>query len=891
MINGVSQQPAALRLNTQQESVVNAYPTILKGLRRRPPSIHQAVLSSWPTSGAYIHQINRDVNERYEVAFQSLDIDIVELDGTAKTVNFATQTETLFDDQAATGSSSAVQIYLPSGTTQADFITTGISGDTVLIEESTTGAFGGEETTVATITTNTTTSVTTTNGRYYRGRVSSYSAGTIDLTLSWKDASYLYSTDPESDFEIITIADYTFVMNRSVTVAKTSTVSPQGLYQATIEIRDAQANSEYTITIDGTVVAQYKVGDNSSSAEQEQQNTRNIAQALMDGATTFTNASSGSAVITKKLSTDLPAGFTETLLESVIHIEKDDGTDFSIEVTGSQGSAGEYIRLTKGVTEDFTKLPRQNLDGFIVKVKGSEDNDFDDYYLKYEKETNSGIGTYEETVAPGIEIELDPATMPHSLVRESDGTFTFDRIDWADRQFGDVTTNPWPSFLDETLNGFVFFKNRLGFYTGENIVLSQSGEFFDLFRGSVLTILDTDPVDVAISHPKVSVIHHAAPLSEALVLMSENTLFLFKGDDILSPTTANIEPLAEFEVDPDVPPVVLGQAIYFATPTNEGNNIVEYQYDEDAGIRESETVSEHVPGYLPENATYMVGSTSLRLLLMRDDDNLNHLYCYKFYWDQNNRQRLQSAWFRWEFDSGVEVMGVNFLNTDIYVVLKRGSDIVLEKIPANADYYDNASQELTIHLDRRVLGSASSPSYDGGTDKTTFTLPYDASGCIAVETDGTQIVVDDDTGGNDLVVEGDYSATECYIGTVSPDMSVQLSEAVARKSGPKGQQTNIIAGELLLGEIHFLMQGSSYAQVTLGNLYRPDSTQEYTGPLIGEASNLVGTPAQDWQQWRVEVNLPTKETTVTIDSNGSYLPIGILNYEWFGDIHRYQGVG
>ena len=43
LINGVSQQPSALRLASQAEKVVNCIPSSVEGLKKRPPFYHHLV--------------------------------------------------------------------------------------------------------------------------------------------------------------------------------------------------------------------------------------------------------------------------------------------------------------------------------------------------------------------------------------------------------------------------------------------------------------------------------------------------------------------------------------------------------------------------------------------------------------------------------------------------------------------------------------------------------------------------------------------------------------------------------------------------------------------------------------------------------------------------------
>ena len=56
LINGVSQQPAALRLASQCEQMVNCMPSPVEGLKKRPPAQHLAKLFAG-SAGAGRHSL------------------------------------------------------------------------------------------------------------------------------------------------------------------------------------------------------------------------------------------------------------------------------------------------------------------------------------------------------------------------------------------------------------------------------------------------------------------------------------------------------------------------------------------------------------------------------------------------------------------------------------------------------------------------------------------------------------------------------------------------------------------------------------------------------------------------------------------------------------------
>ena len=88
LINGVSQQPAALRLSSQAESVVNCMSSPVEGLKKRPPMNHVARLftGSAGSTRPFTHIVDRDGNIQYLILIQDGAIKVFDLDGTQRTV-------------------------------------------------------------------------------------------------------------------------------------------------------------------------------------------------------------------------------------------------------------------------------------------------------------------------------------------------------------------------------------------------------------------------------------------------------------------------------------------------------------------------------------------------------------------------------------------------------------------------------------------------------------------------------------------------------------------------------------------------------------------------------------------------------------------------------------
>ena len=99
------------------------------------------------------------------------------------------------------------------------------------------------------------------------------------------------------------------------------------------------------------------------------------------------------------------------------------------------------------------------------------------------------------------------------------------QITWTDRVAGDTTTAPDPSFIGEKLNDIFFHKNRFGFLAGENIILSELGEFFNFYNTTATDLLATDVIDLASPSNQVSILNHGIAFNEELYLFSDFAQF------------------------------------------------------------------------------------------------------------------------------------------------------------------------------------------------------------------------------------------------------------------------------------------------------------------------------------------------------------------------------
>lgn len=88
LFNGVSQQPATIRLPSQGEEQINGYATVAEGLYKRPPTEHVARFTTDNLTSAHLHTISRDTDEQYIVVVTDGDLKVYDLAGVEQTVSF-----------------------------------------------------------------------------------------------------------------------------------------------------------------------------------------------------------------------------------------------------------------------------------------------------------------------------------------------------------------------------------------------------------------------------------------------------------------------------------------------------------------------------------------------------------------------------------------------------------------------------------------------------------------------------------------------------------------------------------------------------------------------------------------------------------------------------------
>jgi hypothetical protein len=533
------------------------------------------------------------------------------------------------------------------------------------------------------------------------GALKVWSANTgIQQTVNTVAAeSIAYATHQSADeLQTLQINDYVFVLNRSKVVAAGAATSAAQTPYAFVTINTVAYSSTYTVTLDNATNFSYTTTHNTGSAHL---NVNDIVSNLAS-------------------SINANANYVASHIGNVIYIRRANNGNFAISAVG--GNVGTSITAYMGSVTSIAQLPKSFFNGLKIKVEGTTDSGADDYWVKFitSDGTGAGTGLWEETIAPSTITDLNEETMPHVIIREANGTFTYRQLDetsaiasagpiavtgvptsvvvtgatsaghvvgeqfaarggtgnnlrlqvtsvqnvlvsnsysassssfvkqvttttkvralsnrgnttvnrttteyqwffsgvqvgvttnpnpltigdtvysinsafqnvsnqlragvtvikttkgvisgisivqagqgytatnlvqnpagdtftvaavntqnlngddvrlnfWQYRKVGDSETNPMPSFVGHPIDAISFYKNRMVFASRQNVICSQAGDYFNFFASTVITIVDSDPIDLSASSLKPIRLKHAISTPQGLLLFGDNAQFL-----------------------------------------------------------------------------------------------------------------------------------------------------------------------------------------------------------------------------------------------------------------------------------------------------------------------------------------------------------------------------
>lgn len=874
LISGVSQQPPTLRLETSCKEMINGWPSVVSGLNKRPPTEHIANITgvTIPNNVAG-YLIDREDSYRYIVVASGLDLKVFDLNGTEQTVTFPN------------GKAYLTQALDPV----KDFRFLTIGDTTFILNRRVTVKADdfGESGTVSYSPTATVANVSdlpapgsstlgwvyyvTNTKEYYRFEVgattaaqyawgftssqtgSGYflvpqydglpqppsSAGVVIQVKSTSSSQvYTFDADQRAGYYTTVYTDtyskYTSYLSQAGVTAPSSwvkrplaaltTVSNARLdptNRGTVHVTASIANVYYTVYVNGVLKAQY------------------LTPKGVDAASSVP----GTDQIANELYLQLvAAGFTCSRIGSTIGISNIT-TGYSLIASATNGD--KAVKAYTSTVNQFTDLPPNEINGRIVKVRGDVKDGGDDYYVRFDSSTN----TWVETVGYNQGGSFQDHTMPHALVRNSDGTWTFKLWAWDNREAGDIESNPDPSFMDQTVNDIFLYGGRLCFLSDENIIMSESNSYENFYRTSLATLLDSDVIDLAVLNNGVDKLWHGAPFNDDLLMLSDKSQFRLSYTQFLGPKNIQIKFTTNFQCSPKVKPVNMGGAIYFIDDKTEYAYAKMWEYfpkDNRVGD-DAEDSTAPVPEYIPSGVKFLTGSSRIKTMVMGSSLDPSALYVYKFYWAAD--RKIQNAWHKWQFETSDTIYWAGFSGNYIYILINRSSGLTLERMRLDEGVALADVRTRTL-VDRQVSKSSLTMSYNSGTDLTTITLPYSTTANVEVISSLASVdpeIAESDTrhdvnklSTTQVTVAGDITGHTTVICGIPYTFRFVFSTLYFRQAKGQGQVVVLDGTRLQLRYLSLEYHDTAYFTTKLTLPGRTDIVSTFDGKILGNPEVKVG---------------------------------------------------
>ena len=852
LIQGISQQPDAQRDPSQGEVQINAMSSLAEGLRKRENTQCIAKVSTSSFGDVYFHQILRDADEQYLVVISKTAIRVFDLAGAEKTVTAATGAynylSTVVSAKSDIRAASIADYTFISNTKKVPAMDAAVAPAIarpaahealVWVKAANYGQryvlnVNSQQATVTTAVAPVIVSGSTTT----ENRIS-----TAEI------ASQLRGALLGGPATALTLVGSATTLNATVTGVATTT---------------DEGGTGLTVNVTGNGSAVTAVAINAAGTGYRAGDKIYVARSLLQGGTDTTPVQ----VATINTATAGPlTGVSIARSGSVLHLT----SSSAITIAASDARANADITAITNSVQAFTELPTIAPEGYQVEVVGDPGNKFDGYYVKFVPRSGTfGEGSWQETVSPGVQYKLDAATMPHLLVRLPNGTFWFGPANgstqggvtipsWGQRTAGDYDTAPDPSFVGYPIQDVFIYKNRLGFLADENVVLSRAKSFFEFFPETVTAVLDTDPIDLTASNNRVSVLRYAIPYQDELIIFSDQIQFRFNtAETVLTPMTAQITVLTQYEMDPNCRPIPVQGTIVFCLANGQWSQFREFSV-RGAGtalVADASDLTGYVSSYIPAsvfkitandigNAWFAVSSKS---------GYEKRLYVYKYFYRNSGggAERAQSSWSHWELSGADRILSVLCIKETLYLLVEYGTEVWLEKMPVADRLSDVAPNPYPLLLDRRVSTTTETPAairvaagtYNATTKTTTWTLPYtmkaktQAWSGYGASTNGG-VLLGQANSGSTITARGDWSAAPVFFGEVYNFRYRFTRFKLYKEVGGGKAAANVERTQIRHAKLRY--HETSYFDVVVMAERREAVTYKFDGTVLGSRNSSLGT--------------------------------------------------
>lgn len=706
--------------------------------------------------------------------------------------------------------------------------------------------------------------------------------------------TYLNNSN-KAGLSFLTDGDTTYILNKDVTVMKDVILgdSPDtamrrqgsmgwvktGYFGTTYTLKVNVVDSTTNALVSGTYVFTYTTNPSSTTTNLSELESTNIA-----------NANSGTLGLGKKLA-DYVANPANTYMNTNFDVVRDDnwfqlkfksGSSEAltrrVEMTCTASTSETSIYACNSTIRDAITLPKTGPTGYVTAIDGNPTDTGDQYYLKYSPEASGWVEC--------AKLQLDVDTfvtdsLPLKVTGLIEGGIFVENIRINPRTVGDEETCPDPSFVDKTIHDMFIFNNRLGFLSGNNVIMSRIDEFETFYRTSAASSLSADRVDLKASIPsaKYTELNYAVPFETAIMLFGDAAQYVLNTTTGFDVTKTSLQTSTEYESSKLCAPINLGASVYFPVTRGAYSGIFDLSRKDGIGLTAEEPTN-HVPTYILGNVTEMTYSPVENILFVRTTEDKRTIYVQNRFIRQTVLE--QNAWHKWTLPN--DIIYINVLGSKLYIsmvaedthtILRASIDIATNRIVPN----DTLLIPFKPHLDMLQLvpmGTVLTVDDLGGDF---YIAPEHEANLIGVNLSGGQVQGLDE-------INAALEEEDMYIG-VPFTFSYTFSQQVPAQEGD-GQKMVYQYGRLTLRSMKISFVNTGEFDVIVSPTGRDSYTTHFTGSILGLASSILGKINIASGVFKFPVNSRSNSVQIKIESSYPY-PCTFNTCEWQGMFTNNSG--
>lgn len=620
LIQGVSQQPDAARHAGQCEEQVNALSSVVKGLTKRPPSVFQGNMYSTPDDtidsealkNAFIHHISRDDNENYTIIIDDGMLRIFRNEEVGSSTGGQCKITVNDVDEYTNGVPLVGDDYLRSSTSQQNIKAISV-GDTTFLVNTAKAVGAGNQ----------------------------VAPDYLDYAIYFiKQADYrkTYNVIVDGTSHYVTTGD----SDRTLSYTHSDYQTPNGSWAT----RSAEISGRINTQLNTSGLATTYIGRGIIGVSPMSGKTISVQDDLHGN---------GMGLVYQKAASinDLPKkainGFVVKINGDLdldqddyyVKFEQDQGLGVGIGSWVETVGPNDSIRIGSNAPVQLlnTGVNEFKLSGMPLSPKkagDSKSNPFPSFVGK----SISNIFMYKNRLCF---LSDDSVIFSEAGFGESANATAY----YVEYDDNGTTKYDYPLYLDpsvvygeheeksySTLSGVTLYLPSNGgvegseqapsgltpFTSASSYAINKEIQSFNFFRTSVLSLLDSDPIDVGVSTKNVTKLKTAQAFNKDLIIFSDESQFVIDGGSLLTPSTIAVNEISSIDYKSTVEPLVLGSNMYF--PFNRGvySGINQYSPSPANESYEAHEITEHTPKYIPKNVTSFTGSNADGLIALTAGD-------------------------------------------------------------------------------------------------------------------------------------------------------------------------------------------------------------------------------------------------------------------------------